>query len=251
MTTRRETLAALSLRLRLASLPHPGQHVPREEPEPATRRLKRHQRDAQVALRLRAERPQVRVHEVHVIPRRRRLARVQQPRGRVELREAVTWARHELEQLRRAVQKVENLRQEEQHERLAEVAQHADDAQRHPREVRVRVADEHPRRVPVVRQQPQAHGEERPGEAQAEDVRVLRLTRRRERRRRRRIRRLILTSSSADPHLPAARAFDVADARDRAHVQVHDRRRDDDALANLQTVDPRVDVDRVGAEYDE
>ncbi len=56
----------------------------------------------------------------------------------------------EAEELRGGVDEVEDLGDEEQEERLGEVAEDADDGEDHAREVAVGVSDEDARGVPVV-----------------------------------------------------------------------------------------------------
>lgn len=77
-------------------------------------------------------------------------AGLQQAGAGVEVGQSVPRARHQLEELRDAVEEVEDLRNQEEHERLGEVAEDANGGEHHPREVAVRVAHEDARRVPVV-----------------------------------------------------------------------------------------------------
>lgn len=79
-------------------------------------------------------------------------AGLQQAGAGVEVGQPVPRARHQLEELRDAVEEVEDLRDQEEHERLGEVTEDANGGEHHPREVAVRVADEDARRVPVVGQ---------------------------------------------------------------------------------------------------
>ena len=57
-------------------------------------------------------------------------------------------ARHEAKQLGGGVEKVDDLRYEEEHHGLAEVAQDADHCKRHPGKVAVSVTNKHSRRIP-------------------------------------------------------------------------------------------------------
>lgn len=58
-------------------------------------------------------------------------------------------ARYEVEQLRHRINEVEDLRDEEQQNGFAEMAENADHGERHARKVVERVTDEHLRRVSV------------------------------------------------------------------------------------------------------
>lgn len=86
--------------------------------------------------------------------------------------QAVARARDQVEELGRRVDEVEDLRQQEQHEGLAEVALDADDHEDHAREVAVRVADENVRRVLVVGEEGEADAKKGQEEEQAEEVAV-------------------------------------------------------------------------------
>lgn len=77
----------------------------------------------------------------------RRLAVVQQAGFRVEFRQPMSRAGNEVEKLRHRINKIEHLRDEKQQNRLAEVAENADDRESHARKVVERVADEDLRRI--------------------------------------------------------------------------------------------------------
>ncbi|KAF1737541.1 hypothetical protein CRV24_003161 [Beauveria bassiana] len=95
--------------------------------------------------------------------------------AKAELQEAghaVARARDEAKDLRRRVGKVEELRDEQEAERLGEVAEDADDGKDHAGKVAVGVADEDARGVPVVAEE--GGGDADPGqeEVEREEVRV-------------------------------------------------------------------------------
>jgi len=90
----------------------------------------------------------------------------------VEAREAMAGAGDEAEDLGRRVDEVEDLGEQHQHQRLAEVAQDAHDDEDHAGEVAVRVAHEDARRVPVVAEQGGRHAQEGQQEVETEEVRV-------------------------------------------------------------------------------
>lgn len=68
----------------------------------------------------------------------------------------------------RRIEEVADLRDQQKHEGLAEVAQDADDDKDHAGEVAVCVPDEDARRVLVVREECEAHAQEGQEEVQAE-----------------------------------------------------------------------------------
>jgi hypothetical protein len=84
----------------------------------------------------------------------------------VKLRKAVSRARDEVENLGTRVEKVEDLRDEQQAEGFGEVTEYANDGEDHAREVAVSVADEYTSWVPVVGQQGTRDAD--PGEEQVE-----------------------------------------------------------------------------------
>jgi len=63
----------------------------------------------------------------------------------------VSWAGHQPEQLGHRVQEVENLGQEEQQHRLAEVAENSNNCKSHPREVAKGVANKNSAWVPAIK----------------------------------------------------------------------------------------------------
>ena len=75
-----------------------------------------------------------------------------------------------VEELGEGDDKVEHLRDEEEHEGLAEVAHDARHGQGHPGKVGEGVADEDLAGVPVVDQEAQGHGGEGQDEAEREQV---------------------------------------------------------------------------------
>ena len=88
----------------------------------------------------------------------------------VEARHAVSRAGHEAEDLGRRVGKVEELRDEQEAERLGEVAEDADDGKDHAGEVAVGVADEDAGGVPVVAEE--GGGDADPGQEEVEGEEV-------------------------------------------------------------------------------
>mmetsp|Transcript_39759 Transcript_39759/g.66702 ORF Transcript_39759/g.66702 Transcript_39759/m.66702 type:complete len:215 (+) Transcript_39759:831-1475(+) len=139
---------------------------------------------------------------------------MQQPRVRVELRETVARARHDLEQLRNGVHKVDQLRHEEQQQGLAEVPKNAHHGERHSRKIGERVSDKHFGRVPVEDQEGEGGRDERQHEVSGEEVRI------------------------ADDLVGLVQ-----------HAQVVDENRDTDhqALTRFKAIDAGENVDRVGA----
>ena len=128
----------------------------------------------------------------------------------------MAWTRHEAKQLRGRVDKVEDLREQQQHERLAEVPENTNDDKDHAGKVAVRVADEHARRVPVVAEQGKGDAEEGEQEVEREEVRVSRR---------------------------------VGVRREQVEAVVDgEEKGDDDGLGDFDAVDSREDVDAVGAE---
>lgn len=97
---------------------------------------------------------------------------LKQARPRIEPGQPVAWAGDDVEQLGRRVEEVADLRDQQQHEGLAEVAQDADDDEDHAGEVAVCVPDEDARRVLVVREECEAHAQEGQEEVQAEQMAV-------------------------------------------------------------------------------
>lgn len=97
---------------------------------------------------------------------------LEQAGPRVEPGQAVARAGDDVEQLGRRVKEVGDLRDQQQHEGLAEVAQDADDDEDHAGEVAVRVPDEDARRVLVVREEREAHAQKGQEEIQAEQMAV-------------------------------------------------------------------------------
>ena len=162
--------------------------------------------------------PQPPLHHRPRLPlgRPHRDTRLEQARARVEPRQAVARAGHEAKQLRGGVDKVENLREQQQDQGLAEVAQDADDDKHHARKVAVRVADEDPRRVPVVVEQGEGDPQKRQEEGQGEEVRV-------------------------------GGRVGVGGEQVEGVVEGEEGR-DDDGLRDLDAVDAREDVDAVGGE---
>lgn len=97
---------------------------------------------------------------------------LEQARPGVEPGQPVARAGDNVEQLGRRVEEVGDLGDQQQHEGLAEVAQDADDDEDHACEIAVRVPDEDAGRVLVVREEREAHAEERQEEVQAEQMAV-------------------------------------------------------------------------------
>lgn len=132
-------------------------------------------------------------------------------------------AGHEVEQLRAGQEEVEDLRDEQQHERLAEMAQDSDDGEHHAREVAVCVPNKHTRRVLVVPPERQRDRDEGDEVVCRRQVRVDRRV---------------------------ARAVFCQEPRDQVQRVVHEeQRRDDQGLQDLDPVNPSKHVDAVGAEY--
>eukprot|EP01139_Manchomonas_bermudensis_P024497 Amastigsp_a842815_39.p2 type:complete len:344 gc:universal Amastigsp_a842815_39:679-1710(+) len=117
------------------------------------------------------------------------------------------------EDLKEREHKVEDLREAEQHEGFGEVAEDGHDRKRHARKVCVRVADKDRRRVPVVAEQRQRHRRKRQHQRNRKDMEV-----------RLRVRKL--------------------DGVVREH-----RACDDERLPRLESIDPCIDIDGVGAEH--
>lgn len=76
------------------------------------------------------------------------------------------------EQLGRRVEEVEDLRDDEEQQGFAEVAEDGDDGEHHPREVAVRVAHEDFGWVPVVPPEGQGDADEGEEEVDGEEMRV-------------------------------------------------------------------------------
>lgn len=143
-------------------------------------------------------------------------AGLEQTGARVEVGQAVAGAGDELEELRRAVEEVQDLGQQQQHEGLGEVAQDADGGEHHAREVAVGVADEDARRVPVMGQQGEADAQEGQHEEEREEVGV---------------------------------GGRVRVGSDEVEDVVEDQQAGDhDALRHLDAVDPSQDIDTIRAE---
>ena len=75
----------------------------------------------------------------------------------VESRQSVSWAGQEFGDLERRVHKVEDLRHEQQQQRLAEVAEDRDDGKDHACKIAVCVSNKHPSWEPVMPQQSRGH----------------------------------------------------------------------------------------------
>ena len=74
------------------------------------------------------------------------------------------------ENLRQGVEEVDNLRNEEQQQSLAEVSQDPHDRKRHPSEITVSVAHKDLRWIPVPPQQAQCDGQKRNDEKHGEQM---------------------------------------------------------------------------------
>ena len=101
-----------------------------------------HQR-AQISLGHRADDQQREIDEVEV-----RRHGLEAPGGRVEARQAVARAVHDADQLRQRVEKVEDLRNEEEQQRLGKVPENAADGKGDAGKVGKGVADKDARRKP-------------------------------------------------------------------------------------------------------
>lgn len=123
-----------------------------------------------------------------------------------------------MEQLRGRVGGVEQLRDEQQQQRLAEVAEDADDGEDHAGEVAVRVADEDARRVPVVVPERQRDADEGEQEVEREEVGV------------------------------GGRVRVGGEGGEVEEVVEGDEEGDHDGLGDFDAVDAGEDVDRIGAE---
>lgn len=86
--------------------------------------------------------------------------------------ETVARAGDQVEELRDAVEEVEGLGDEEEEERLGEVAEDAADGEDHAREVAVGVADEDAGGVPVVEEEGERDADEGEEHVEGEEVRV-------------------------------------------------------------------------------
>lgn len=135
----------------------------------------------------------------------------------VELWEAVARAGDEAEDLGARVEEVEELGDEQEAERLGEVAEDADDGEDHAGEVAVGVADEDFGRVPVVGEQ--GEGDADPGEEEVEREEV-----------------------------GVGGRVRVRGEEVEAVVE-GDEQGDDDALGDFDAVDAREHVDALGAEH--
>jgi len=98
--------------------------------------------------------------------------RLHEPRSGVEARQAMARARHDGEDLGSGVDGIEDLREEEQPQGLAEVAEDAVNGEHHAGKVAVRVSNKHLGRVPIVAQERERHGHERKQEVDGEEMRV-------------------------------------------------------------------------------
>ena len=81
-----------------------------------------------------------------------------------------TW--YQPEKLRGGVDKIENLRDEQEQQGFTEVAQDSDNGKDHAGEVTVRVADENPCRIPVVSPEGEGDADEGEEKVDAEEVGV-------------------------------------------------------------------------------
>jgi hypothetical protein len=106
---------------------HFGDRIPDVEGDDRAERLEGEEHDAQRPLRHWAEQDERLVDEVEMGRHP-----VEQPRALVEHGEPVPRARNDLEQLRQREHKVENLRREEQEQRLGKVAQDPGHRKHHP-----------------------------------------------------------------------------------------------------------------------
>ena len=82
--------------------------------------------------------------------------------------------RNNMEELGSRVDKVEDLRDEQKQQGLAEMAENCNDHKDHAGKVAVCVADEYTRRIPIVREECKRHPEEREQEIQREQMGVCR-----------------------------------------------------------------------------
>ena len=143
---------------------------------------------------------------------------LQQAGPRVEPRQPVPRTRDHAKQLRGRIDEVEDLRHEEQEERLAEVAHNADDGEDHACEIAVGVAYEDLGRVPIVRPERRRDADEREQQVEREHVRV------------------------------RCRVRVRHERREEERVVEDQQKGDDERLRDLDAVDPGQDVDAVGTE---
>mmetsp|Transcript_6929 Transcript_6929/g.16698 ORF Transcript_6929/g.16698 Transcript_6929/m.16698 type:complete len:405 (-) Transcript_6929:244-1458(-) len=151
----------------LGLFPVTCQQMPNPERRSTRRALKHQQTHAKGPLCARAGEGEHKVDQIVVG------CRVKEPCCWVEARQPVPRAWHKLEELRRRVQEVEDLRREEEEERLAEVAQDASDAEGHASKVSERVANKHLRGVPVEGEQRKRGRHQREHQVGREEVPLL------------------------------------------------------------------------------
>lgn len=144
----------------------------------------------------------------------RRPDRLELVGGSVVVGEAVVRARDDADELRDREDKVDELWDKEEEQRLGEVAEDARDRERHAGKVCVRVANKYCRREPVVVEQTKRGGNKRHDKEEAE--------------------------------LVAAEC--VAAGSDLDGIVQCNKRTNDCALRRLEAIYASVDVDRVGAE---
>ena len=109
--------------------------------------------------------PECKVEDVHV-----GVHALEKPSFTISLWQPVARAENETEELGQRVQKIENLRNEQKEQRLAEVSKNADDGESHSHEVAKGVADKNGGGEPVVVQQRTGDGEQRKHEHEWEHV---------------------------------------------------------------------------------
>lgn len=145
-------------------------------------------------------------------------ARLEEARPGVEARQTMARARDDAEQLRRAVEEVDDLRDEQEQQRLGEVAKDGYDGEDHAGEVTVGVADEDAGWVPIVVPERERDANEGEEKVEGEEMRVRRWVRVR--------------------------------GREQVDGVVEDEEKgDDERLADLDAVDACQDVYAVGTEY--
>lgn len=134
----------------------------------------------------------------------------------IEARESVARTRNQAEELRRGVDEVEDLGDEQQEQGFAEVSEDANDGKYHAREIAVGVAHEDAGGIPVVAPQRQTDADEGEQHVQREEMGVRRRMRER--------------------------------AEQVEGVVEHEQEGDDEGLGDFDAVYAREDVDAVRAE---
>ena len=177
---------------------------------------------AELLLRRRAKEPEEQGHQVQVVSSVRPLGGMKQSRLLVVHWKPVPRARHNLEELRTRIHKVDDLRNEEDEQGLAKVPEYARHRQRHSSEIRVCVPNEHSRRVVVEQQQCRGDCNQGQRDVDREELGV----------------------SYADVFHAQLRQHH--DLREPHEVEEEHRARDHEGLPGLQPVESGEDVDGVG-----